>query len=86
MGEIYGMLDFLIPKEFQAKKLSILKRAKWEDWQTKFFLISSIGIIIMKKEDSNQIDVYEHRSFEVNPVEDGTYTRSHCIEIIPKTS
>ena len=40
----------------------------------------------MKKEDSTQIDVYEYVTFEVKAVEDGTYGRTNCIEIVPKTS
>ena len=70
MAPIYGYLmtlsiaDMLkAEKQANKKTLGIFSRKKQPDsyqWDEKFYVLSSIGLIIMDKPNSDRIEFYQH--------------------------
>lgn len=82
----------MLKKEEKDKKswgLLRKSKAKGADdykWEEKFYVLGSLGLIIMDKPNSEKLDFYPHNQFKVERVPELRYARKHCFEIMPRHS
>lgn len=96
LSPIFGYLmtldiaEMLKKEEKDRKSWSLLKRKKKSadeyKWEEKFYVLGSLGLIIMDKPNSDKLDFYPNNQFKVEIVPEVRYLRKNCFEIMPRTS
>lgn len=97
LSPIFGYLmtldiaEMLKKEEKEKKSWSLLKRSKKKTadeykWEEKFYVLGSLGLIIMEKPNSEKVDFYPNNQFKVEMVPEVRYLRKNCFEITPRTS
>lgn len=83
--------EMLKKEEKDKKSWSIVKRSKKASaqdykWEEKFYVLGSLGLIIMDKPNSEKIEFYPQNQFKIDQVPEIRYLRKNCFEITPRTS
>ena len=77
---------FLQTKIESAKKPGWFGKSKDTAWEQKFYVLTSIGLIVMEAPNSKEIDFYPYNEFRIKEVKESKYDRKNCFELIPVIS